>query len=143
MDSIHVAQSPAKQSAYLNSFSAKNPDNAEKGAGGTSGDTDTSWLSALDMSCQDPRIFKHSEYNLKVQITIDPIPLGSGSGFSMSVPAILFFGIVSVIGVFVVIAALVSSIHRWGVVLTQETVGSALELQTIHRFSQSRRRPYI
>ena len=31
----------------------------------------------------------------------------------MSVPAILFFGIVSVIGVFVVIAALVSSIHRW------------------------------
>ena len=59
MDSIHVAQSPAKQSAYLNSFSAKNPDNAEKGAGGTSGDTDTSWL------CQDPRIFKYSKYNLK------------------------------------------------------------------------------
>ena len=43
MDSIHVAQSPAKQSAYLNSFNTKNPDNAEKGAGGTSGDTDTSW----------------------------------------------------------------------------------------------------
>ena len=69
MDSIHVAQSPAKQSAYLNSFNAKNPDNAEKGAGGHSGDTDTSWLSALDMSCQDPRISKYSEYNLKVQIT--------------------------------------------------------------------------
>ena len=43
----------------------------------------------------------------------DHIPPGSGSGFSMSVPAILFFGIVSVIGVFVVIAALVSSIHRY------------------------------
>ena len=53
MDSIHVAQSPAKQSAYLNSFNAKNPDNAEKGAGGTSGDSDTSWLSALNMSCRD------------------------------------------------------------------------------------------
>ena len=65
MDSIHVAQSPAKQSAYLNSFSAKNPDNAEKGAGGTSGDSDTSWLSALDMSCRDQRIFKYSKYNLK------------------------------------------------------------------------------
>ena len=42
MDSIHVAQSPAKQSAYLNSFNTKNPDNAEKGAGGTSGESDTS-----------------------------------------------------------------------------------------------------
>ena len=117
MDSIHVAQSPAKQSAYLNSFSAKNPDNAEKGAGGTSGDTDTSWLSALDMPCRDQRIFKYSKYNLlkkyKLHMDHDHIPPGSGSGFSMSVPAILFFGIVSVIGVFVVIAALVSSIHRW------------------------------
>ena len=65
MDSIHVAQSPAKQSAYLNSFNTKNPDNAEKGAGGTSGDSDTSWLSALDMSCRDQRIFKYSKYNLK------------------------------------------------------------------------------
>ena len=117
MDSIHVAQSPAKQSAYLNSFSAKNPDNAEKGAGGTSGDTDTSWLSALDMPCRDQRIFKYSKYNLlkkyKLHMDHEYIPPGSGSGFSMSVPAILFFGIVSVIGVFVVIAALVSSIHRW------------------------------
>ena len=60
MDSIHVAQSPAKQSAYLNSFNTKNPDNAEKGAGGTSGDTDTSWLLVTD-----PRIFKYSKYNLK------------------------------------------------------------------------------
>ena len=49
----------------------------------------------------------------------------------MSVPAILFFGIVSVIGVFVVIAALVSSIHRW--VGCLET---GVELETIHRFSQ-------
>ena len=40
----------------------------------------------------------------------------------MSVPAILFFGIVSVIGVFVVIAALVSSIHRWVGCLRADTM---------------------
>ena len=114
MDSIHVAQSPAKQPAYLNSFTAKNPDNAEKGAGGTSGHTDTTWLSALDMPCRDPRRFKVHLRKYKLHIDqLMHIPPGSGSGFNMSVPAILFFGIVSVIGVFVVIAALVSSIHRW------------------------------
>ena len=136
MDSIHVAQSPAKQPAYLNSFTAKNPDNAEKGAGGTSGHTDTSWLSALDMPWRDPRIFKDLKYILESTITHFNIPPGSGSGFNMSVPAILFFGIVSVIGVFVVIAALVSSIHRW-----VGCLDTGVELETIHRFSQSQRRP--
>ena len=140
MDSIHVAQSPAKQPAYLNSFTAKNPDNAEKGAGGTSGHTDTYLLalgSRYDMPWREPRIFKDLKYTLlrKYNYTFN-IPPGSGSGFNMSVPAILFFGIVSVIGVFVVIAALVSSIHRWVGCLETE-----VELETIHRFSQSRRRP--
>ena len=36
----------------------------------------------------------------------------SGSGLNLSVPVIIFLGILSVIGIFVIIAALISSIHR-------------------------------
>ena len=36
----------------------------------------------------------------------------SGTGLSLSVPVIIFLGILSVIGIFIIIAALISSIHR-------------------------------
>ena len=36
----------------------------------------------------------------------------SGTGLSLSVPVIIFLGILSVVGIFIIIAALISSIHR-------------------------------
>ena len=56
-----------------------------------------------------------NSFNIKSLDTAEKGAAGgqtSGTGLSLSVPVIIFLGILSVIGVFVIIAALVSSIHR-------------------------------
>merc|ERR1712001_764121 len=53
--------------------------------------------------------FQHPEKNLG---SLESGQSSSGSGFQLSVSAIIFIGLLVVIGVFVIIAVLLSSIHR-------------------------------
>ena len=82
MDNIHVTQSPVKQ-------------------------RDSGYMNSAN---------NMTSFNIKSLDTAEKGASGgqssSGSGLSLSVPVIIFLGILTVVGIFVIIASLISSVHR-------------------------------